>query len=370
MCDAKHGGSIVRLPFASRVKSQWCLVHLRDLFGEAVSDVPEVAAGRCVHERASVATCERCVAACPQDAWHLDDEQLMIDVGQCDGCGLCVAHCPEGVLSQLGVSPESYAGAAEVRLACERVTGTASDWQLRCVHAIGIAWLAALYQAGLRQLVLHVGDCEACDRCTDNGLADSVERLNDVLAQRKLPQIALRSHHDKAEASGPDEGSLRQGGPHLSRRGFLRRMVHATTVPNVDPPEATWKPPGSYLPPARLGDLALFVPEMDVQRCNGCDACLIVCDHSALACKRDPSEAYVISADACTGCGLCVDICDQAAIRVNQGAIVSCMEIPLVVGNCKACGVRFHRPDTGRGADTLCPVCSHVNHKRNLYQVL
>jgi len=345
-------------------------LRLRELLAEAVSGVPQAAAGRCVHERTSVATCQHCVVACPRDAWQIEEEELMIDLAQCDGCGVCVAVCPEGVLSQPGVSPGSYAGAAELRLSCERVKAHPGEWQLRCVNAVGLARLASLYGSGLRQLVLHVEDCEGCVRGTGQGLTHSLEQLNAVLAQRNMPPIAVDTSPAEPRSCGSNAPVSLQGGPDLSRRGFLRRMVSIPSESEPDHRETALMPAGSYLPPADKGDLALFVPEIDTQRCNGCDACLRVCGHAALTGERGLSDTYVIDADRCTGCGLCSDICDQDAVRVGRVTAVRQTRIAFAVGKCRVCGIRFHKPDTGGDVDNLCQVCSRVNHKRNLYQVL
>ena len=65
--------------------------------------IPEVIPERCVHSLCEVASCTRCVDACPQEAWLLDDASLKIDTSRCDGCGLCVAACTESAL--VGNSP-------------------------------------------------------------------------------------------------------------------------------------------------------------------------------------------------------------------------------------------------------------------------
>lgn len=35
-----------------------------------------------------------CVAVCPVDCFHSDDEMLYIDPGECIDCGACVPECP------------------------------------------------------------------------------------------------------------------------------------------------------------------------------------------------------------------------------------------------------------------------------------
>jgi ferredoxin len=174
---------------------QRCLLNLRDLLDEALGGVPQAVAGRCVHERASAATCRHCVTACPRDAWQLDDEQLMIDIGRCDGCGICVAKCPGGALTQVGVSPEPYLGSVELRLSCERVTSDSGDWRLPCLHAVGPVWLTSLYRAGLRHIVWDVSHCQTCDRSNDDGLPQSVEQLNAVLGATRAASDRRESAH-------------------------------------------------------------------------------------------------------------------------------------------------------------------------------
>jgi Fe-S-cluster-containing hydrogenase component 2 len=48
--------------------------------------------GRCILEK-------DCLDACPVAALAIVDEKLVIDEGECLGCGLCISACPEGALS-------------------------------------------------------------------------------------------------------------------------------------------------------------------------------------------------------------------------------------------------------------------------------
>ena len=60
--------------------------------------LPEIIGERCVHAVIEQASCQACVDACPHQAWVLDDDSLGIDLGSCDGCGLCAAACPQAAI--------------------------------------------------------------------------------------------------------------------------------------------------------------------------------------------------------------------------------------------------------------------------------
>lgn len=342
---------------------------LRDLLTEAIGRVPVADPERCVHMRAEVATCRECVSSCPLDAWSLDDEALTIDAARCDGCGLCVAHCPEEALSQPGVSRPVYPGQESLTISCDLAPGDRKGWPLPCVNAVSLRTITELYSAGLRQLSLQTAGCYGCMRNQDQGLAHRVALLNRVLSQRRLPGIDLIVEQTD-RLSGPT-GATREeaAAPPLSRRGFFRRMMGAVAEQCGGGGDPAWRAPGEFLPAAGPGDLALSVPQIDPGRCNGCDACIRVCPHEALMLAAD-SDAFLVRVDACTGCHLCVDICDQDAVTVCEGAQLEERRWPLQYQTCRACGARYHRPIARVGAQPLCHVCSRVNHRRNLFQVL
>ena len=148
-----------------------------------------------------------------------------------------------------------------------------------------------------------------------------------------------------------------------SALAFLRETL------GLSAEEVVFAPPGSSFPEARVGDLALYVPDIDPTRCNGCDACTRVCCHNALALEPD-GDAYAVQPDLCTGCRLCVDVCDQDAVRVAELTRVGQLRLSLRAGVCRACGARFHRPTTADAPDNLCRICVQFNHQRNLFQVL
>lgn len=340
---------------------------LRDLFAEAIGRLPQAEPECCVHTHAEIASCQRCVTACPKAAWALDDDALGIDTGRCDGCGLCVAHCPEGALSLAGMAPERFIGQAHLTLVCPRAVARADAWQLPCVNAVGFRTLGDLYDGGLRRLTLQIGECRDCPRSDSDRLVQRVTALNRVLLSRGLPIIELADGFGERRRVETGGRVVAHRQPPLTRRGFLQRMVGSAMA--GDPGASDSSARATDMPAPRPGDLALFVPQIDSRRCNGCDACTRICPHDAL--RLAPGrDAYLITADACTGCGLCVDVCDRDAVCVRECSPVGPSRVALERFTCRACGVAFHRPCSGAGRDSLCHVCERANHHRKLFQVL
>lgn len=338
---------------------------LRDLIAEAVGSLPRAEPARCVHSQLEVASCQRCVDVCPRQAWTLGDDALSIDTARCNGCGLCVAHCPEGALGLEGVSPDPFVGQRRLTLVCPQAAKDVIGWRLPCVNVIGFRTLRELYHGGLRQLTLQTGDCRVCPRHDVQGLVERLGMLNRVMRERASPQIEL---NDKASDGLPVQNEAGdRAPPTLSRRGFLRRVIGGAAGQDA---EGTATPPQPLkLEAPAPGDLALFVPELDPGRCNGCDACARICPHGALS-MAPSGEAYVISPDACTGCGLCTDVCDRNALCVHACSPIGAVQVILETRTCRACGARYHSPQAQAAEGAFCQVCARVNHHRKLFQVL
>ncbi|MCC6216524.1 MAG: ferredoxin family protein [Polyangiaceae bacterium] len=49
-----------------------------------------------------------CVAVCPVDCFHGDDEMLYIDPDECIDCGACVPECPVEAIFDESQVPEEY----------------------------------------------------------------------------------------------------------------------------------------------------------------------------------------------------------------------------------------------------------------------
>jgi len=58
--------------------------------------------------------------------------------------------------------------------------------------------------------------------------------------------------------------------------------------------------------------------QLDVEACNGCSMCVIVCPHEVFDIQE--RKAVIIDRNACIECGACAINCPVNAIRVQTGA--------------------------------------------------
>jgi ferredoxin len=348
-------------------------MKLRGLIAEAqaIARLPEVYAERCVHARAEVASCERCLEACPSLAWELYEDQMAIDPQRCDGCGLCAAVCPEGAVYRPHETALGRRGSQlQAFVCCAKANLEATAATLPCVHALGLEQLARWHAQGVRRVVVCTSACSHCPRGAGESLLTRTALLNRVLSQRDAPPLVVETL-----AGGPWQAAFADAlpeddTPRLSRRGFLSRVFGAAADRASAAGEGRqWRPPGTYLPGPASPRAALYAPSIDPARCNGCDACVRVCPHGALALAQH-GDAYLIEADACTGCGLCVDLCDRQAMRVTRAGSPAASRLPLATGRCRSCGAEYHKPAAKGRSEPLCHVCRRVNHRRGLFQVL
>lgn len=351
---------------------------LTDAFAAALI-VPDIAGERCVHARIETARCRACADACPRGAWIVDAETVGIDTEACDGCELCVPACPEGAI--IGRRSRD----SDIRVwndrpvafrACERAGVAATAGVVPCLHAIGVAELLRLYRKGVRDWIVSAAPCDSCPRGSNPRFQEAIDQTRLLLSSRALPPLTVTVLEPQRWSASAERAAVHSDATALSRRNFFRKALHvaadavAESAADADT-RTPFAPATAWLPDAGANTVQLHQPAIDPQRCNGCDACVQLCPHQAIALERRPDGLqYRLDGRLCTGCGICRDVCDQNAASVLMLQPQATAAMTLVEQRCPACGTTYHQPAATVSREGLCRVCARTRRTRLLYQTL
>jgi len=360
--------------------------HLPDAITQE-SCLPEIDADACVYAIFNQANCKACVDACPRQAWVLDDNALGLDTDACDGCGLCVPACPSGALHIHFPWIIRKLGKQQIALlACEYSDINEDTGTLPCIHALGLRQLLLLYNAGIKHLLVETAECGKCCRNLQPDIHPDIHhrlaQLNSLLRERNKPAMKIFQRSSKLWKTIFNSDDVSNQGPQVPRRNFLRGAIQlqqiqqllSVTTPLNDPKYLTI-PAGQLLPIVENTEFHWpYSPQLNENRCNGCDACIKLCPTDALQLIQDENTSttgYKLDPASCTGCGICTTVCELQAISVNSQSLSTARIISLSEKQCTACGNNFHVPQNSTQSKiSLCRICQQHNHNRNLFQVL
>lgn len=336
--------------------------------------IPEIFGERCVHAITEQSSCRACVDSCPPGAWLLDDDGLDLDTQACDGCGLCAPACPQGAIQQpREVLHGEWRGRQVAAVACERSGVRSGAGMLPCLHTLGERELLRLHRAGVTHIISCSGDCSRCERNNGGTLEQHLSRVNQVLLPRKQGRLSHVGTDRAKWQRLADRLTLAEAdGPSLSRRAFFSASVKtsARLLGLHADEQQLFQAPGELLGQTRPGLPLPYVPQIDQQRCNACNACARLCPQGAIKLVRDAAgDAYQLQPTLCTGCRICSDSCDRDAIQIKSGVVPPADRIALTSAHCASCGVPFLYPGDVTERQSLCVICRRTDHQRRLFQV-
>ncbi len=311
-------------------------VRRRDLLGLRITRIYEYHPGPVLLDPeacARLASCTRCVEACPHNA--LKGKPPRLDTRSCTGCAACASACPLRVLSPPSATPSSlarglqllrrdYGGPAVLVAVCR---GTLPQLPERLDPLEGGAlpvflpvecpgWLTPFHavEAGLHGFhtaILCSG--EALERCSGE---------LPLRAMEDLPSTVFLGLHTSLESLA---GSIRSVEP----------IPRARTGPSL-----LLSLSGGRMLRAPLAGIV----RVDREKCILCNACSRACPEGALRLVSDSSGTrLVFRHDSCTGCTLCEEACPVGAIRVEHALDRGIAGRPVVlaedeVARCRRCG--------------------------------
>lgn len=308
----------------------------------------------CLNFRFAKMTCFRCGEICRENSIS---EDLTIDTGRCNDCGLCLAACPAEAVASDMVTPAGiemlFSEEQHVILECNR-QNKESRWP--CLGFLDARILMSLVfcaSSSDRQVVVNTDGCESCRFLVAKELLKLTAEVNTCLALLgKRPLII-----------GEQVASMERPVRVVSRRDFFSLLLGdaVSTVREIvrEPAEA-----GEQLPRRQWflryseefdnGHIsgALFYSLTISSGCRTCGLCYKLCPNKAIT-VFDHGQAmeFFHNPALCTGCEVCIRHCPCQAISLKPAErfgfqSVGKQEMP----KCEMCGC-VYQPQANQ------PVC-------------
>lgn len=295
----------------------------------------------CVHARARLVACTRCIDVCPAGAIVPDGDAVRVDPAICVGHGACAAACPTGALRfdlpvgngifhRLRGLLQAYArggGTEAVVLLYE--TGHGDDmlaalarfgagspahilpFPVAAVAAAGLDFLLTAAAYGAARVILLADPQRHADLAA---ALDAAQTANAALAG-----LGWGVRVDLLCTSDPDALATALAaplaGPYPAAAGYLAlgdkraTLTQALTHLRRGAPRAAMEIP---LPAgAPFGGVCV-----DEDRCTLCLSCVGVCPTGALSHAADP-PSLGFTETACVQCGLCRVACPERAVALT-----------------------------------------------------
>jgi formate hydrogenlyase subunit 6/NADH:ubiquinone oxidoreductase subunit I len=340
-----------------------------DLLEKLESRCVSVHKDRCVLLRNRNASCLRCAQACTSGCITYAEGKLLVSPEKCIGCGTCASVCPTGALEAQDPNDAelfkelllaNQAADNSCAIACVDVLKAAKDSYdsakvvgVACLGRIEESVLAALAQAGAREIVLVQGQCLSCEYAkgleaaravcaTTATLLDAWNRNTNLRITEELPGWTLREEKPvydesrRAFFSAMKDGLKNLAGQ-AARQATEERLgkTEATLAPHIKVMAdgtlphflplrrkrllkclSYWDQPDDVLIETRLFGQILI----DKKLCSGCQMCATFCPTAAISkyADQDGNQGLEFSPQNCVKCRCCQDICPENAITISE----------------------------------------------------
>lgn len=365
---------------------------------------PEVNERLCSPARSPRSGCRRCIEYCPREAIAID-EGLRLNRSLCDGCGVCISACPNGVFRSPGREDERILWRIKeclqkgddhtVRFQCSFCQAQGDGIiLLSCLGRLTPTLLIAPFVYGAERVQLRKGLCQGCQWQKGIAHLPRVIRISRLLC--RVAAIEEGRIEEVEEFSfSPHPSPLPQGARGLkeeilSRRAFFaavkRGALYTTGQLLVEEKEGKGGsqekssnnpirelllhllrqlPAASLAPvrpsggPVRAEDLP-FAQVRIRDGCIGCNVCAALCPVGAIKRKEEGNIVSLSIVNAqCTGCRLCAEVCGPQVIEIEELFDPRWLkeerekELARVrLATCRSCGTSFWG-----GNSLLCLTC-------------
>jgi len=274
--------------------------------------------------------CRICVDICPEKAFGIVRNKLVLFESQCNACAVCIGSCPTEALVLESFDPNLFSAAIKreepLELSCKKNTPCLAVFDTH--HYIVMALESeiscdmthctecSLNNANATQRIIREKMAAANDffaACgVDAAIASIEERTEELPQRRAIFRAAVENFKEGMEeeekrAYGSDfekitEQERQSGEPikHILLREAIKRHIGRFTT-------------------TRFSEKSeLFIDKtITFASCTNCSDCVQFCPTKALQATSD-KQGIVIYPGQCIGCGICDHICKTDAISTKE----------------------------------------------------
>jgi len=327
---------------------------------------------RCAVVRNKNASCMKCAEACTSGCIAIVDDQLVITLENCIGCGTCATVCPTCALDThnpddstllQAIQKAIEATQGELIITCEQNISEDSDIKdperlivLTCLGRMEETLLTSAVLAGATKISLVKADCVACRYSTGLTTAQAVCATTNTLlaAWNSATQVEITDALPPAAFAESDAGydagkrefftglfkDAKTTALDFAANKTLGEMKQETNKPEEKPRYLKVDKDGvlpRFLPPRRENLLknlvALGTPQdilvdtrlfghaiIDLELCDSCQMCATFCPTGALSKFKSPDGTFGLYCipSICVKCRCCTDICNAKAITLSE----------------------------------------------------
>jgi len=292
------------------------------------SDLFSYTATQCLRNEYYFNDCTLCLEVCPENAFQIVRNKLMLFPNECIACAGCIGSCPTEALTIESFDPNAYTiGFKEQEdktLSCKSNTSCLGVFDAH--HFITMA---------LRSEDTPVCDMAHCEECPINkdGVVETSIRERIAISNDFLTKVGLEASIETKEEK-PEESSRRA----LFRKAFDKAKDSigecsdeiAITLQNMKRIDTDIPLKLQLLKNALRENISTFSTTHFDERsplffhqvisfdaCTNCGDCIQFCPTHALEATSD-NQGIVFTQAKCIGCGICDHICKTNAITTDE----------------------------------------------------
>jgi len=326
---------------------------------------------KCLRNAYRFNSCSLCIDICPENAFHIAQNKLVLSDDSCIDCAACIGSCPTEALAFDGFDPNVYA----VRFKESKEEEVSCKKGIPCLGVFDVHHYVVMALYSPETPVCDMAYCSGC-RLNGKGTVESAIRKRISIANDFLASVGSE------KSIGTNEEEQRPNG----RRELFRKVfdtaagrfaadIDAAAAAIMDVKHVDINTPlkllllksavkeslGSFKSTLlKDGGGLFFNKAISFEACSNCGDCIRFCPTKALTATSD-SQGILFTQAKCIGCGICDHVCKADAIGGKEDfdltKIAYSQTRKLVYYEMAVCS-ECHCPYHYKGGETICERCA------------